>query len=94
MVISDGKVTFSYSGEWGLLKLIQEHRVNPSVPSSAEGALLEFDVPVTVTATGAQESAKVFMRAKLFIRVPGGAWQAIPIPSFPDKAPQLPPINI
>lgn len=94
MVISDSKVTFSYSGEWGILKLIQAHRVNPSVPSSAEGALLEFDVPVTITDTGSQESAKVFMRAKLFIRVPGGAWQAIPIPSFPDKAPQLPPINI
>ena len=94
VTVSGNKVIFSYSGDWSVVKLIQEHRTTPNVHASVDGALLEFAVPVSITETAHTEEAKVFMKAKVFIRVPGGSWRAISMPVFPESAPVLPPINI
>lgn len=94
VTVSGDKVIFSYAGDWSIIKLIQEHRTTPNVHASVDGALLEFAIPVTITETSHTEEAKVFMKAKLFIRVPGGSWKAVAIPVFPTTAPAIPSINI
>lgn len=91
MTVSEDKVTFSYAGDWGILKLIEKHRVNKS--ASLGGTVMEFAIPIVVQATGEESEAKVYMKAAVSIRTPGGSWRAIPIPVFPDKAPLLPNAN-
>lgn len=92
MTVLGSNVTFTYSGEWGIWNMINNHRT--AVNSSAgNGTLLEFSIPVTEQSSGAEKAAKVYMNIKMNVKSASGNWKLHKIPNFPEKAPVLQPIN-
>ncbi len=82
--VADRDAAFRYSGDWALLRLLQNHLAGP--PAGALGYLLRFEVPTIVASAAPSpgDDAVVFLR----LRLNDPAGDPLPLlPFFPTWAP-------
>jgi type VI secretion system protein ImpL len=90
LIVSGTTATFSYRGNWSILRMIRKHRAPRSdyIPmANPNSIVLKFVVPVSETKSAVVFNAISILGESTDPSVPG---RALSLPDFPTAAPDLP----